>query len=65
MQQIETAPLRPPWVELQGNKVFKNLGLKEDGLVTVNVVQMTPCINELREVVRWARYVSQLLPLLA
>jgi hypothetical protein len=35
---------------MQANKVFKKLGLKEDGLVTVDVVRMAPCVNRLREV---------------
>jgi hypothetical protein len=40
----------PPWVESQGNNVFEKLGLEEDGIVTVNVMQMASCVDGLCKV---------------
>ncbi len=36
---------QPPWVETQGNKVFKEFGLKEGRFIAVDVVQVAPRVD--------------------
>ncbi len=56
---------RPPWVETQGNKVFKEFGLEEDGFVTVDMVRAAPRVDGLCKVgaVGVEAFCSQRLPL--